>query len=102
MEVRELLALLLLYSRCLDTVNVLWLFLAVLWVGLRSVILIFPYHTHFLILWLSGLESTNCLSEWETGKTLIRLLSEKHSDLGRASFSRPVLQLLVFEILEPS
>ena len=48
MEDRELLALLLLYFRYLVTVNVLWLFLTVSWVGLRSVIVIFPYHTHLL------------------------------------------------------
>ena len=35
---RELVALLLLSHRCLDTVNVLWLFLTVPWVGLRFVI----------------------------------------------------------------
>ena len=28
------------------TVSVLWLFLAVPWVGLQYVIVVFPYHTH--------------------------------------------------------
>ena len=30
------------------TVNVLWLFLAVPWVGLQFVIVVFPYHSHLL------------------------------------------------------
>ena len=32
--------------------------------------------------WLSGLEVHKCLSEYQTGKTLIRLLSQKQADLG--------------------
>ena len=32
----------------IDTVNVLWLFLAVPWVGLQRVNLLFPDHTHSL------------------------------------------------------
>ena len=43
---RELAALLLLSYGCLVTVNVLWVFLRVLWVGLRCVIVVFPDHTH--------------------------------------------------------
>ena len=39
--------------------------------------------------WLSGLEFTKCLCEWETGKTLIRLLLQKQSDLGLHFLSRP-------------
>ena len=35
--------------RCLVTFGSLWLFLAVLWVGLQSVIEVFPDHTHFLL-----------------------------------------------------
>ena len=42
---RELVALLLLSYRCIVTVNVMWLFLTVPWVGLQCVIL--GYHTHF-------------------------------------------------------
>ena len=46
---RELVALLLLFYGCLvSTVNVLWLFLKVLWVGLQCVIVVFPDHTHLL------------------------------------------------------
>ena len=33
---------------CLVTVNVLWLFLMVPWVGLQFVIVMFPNHTHLL------------------------------------------------------
>ena len=45
---RELGSLLLLSFRCLVTVNVLWLFLMVPWVGLQFVIVVFPDHTHLL------------------------------------------------------
>ena len=45
---RELVALPLLYILCLVTVNVLWLFLTVRWVGLRCVIVVFPDHTHLV------------------------------------------------------
>ena len=48
MEKRELVALLGLPSWCL--VIVVWLFLAVLWVCLRFVIVVFPDHTHLLFL----------------------------------------------------
>ena len=43
---RELVALLSLSSWCLMTV--VWLFLAVPWVSLQFVILVFPDHTHLL------------------------------------------------------
>ena len=45
---RELVALLGLSSWCL--VAVLWLFLAVPWVSLQFVIVVFPDHTHLLFL----------------------------------------------------
>ena len=41
---------------------------------------------------LSGLELTKCLSEQQTGKTLIRLLPQKQSDLGLHCLSRPFWQ----------
>ena len=44
----KLVAVLLLSYRCLVTVNVLWLFLTVPWVGLQYVIVVFPDHTHLL------------------------------------------------------
>ena len=44
----KLVALLFLSYRCKVTINVLWLFLKVLWVGLQYVIVIFPVHTHLL------------------------------------------------------
>ena len=46
---RELVALLSLSSWCL--VMVVWLFLAVPWVCLRFVNVVFPYHTH-LLFWM--------------------------------------------------
>ena len=48
---RELVALLTLSSWCL--VVVVWLFLAVTWICLRFVIVIFPDHTHLLFLFVS-------------------------------------------------
>ena len=46
---RKLVALLLLSYRSIVTINVLWLFLTVPWVGLQNVIVVFPDHTHSLI-----------------------------------------------------
>ena len=46
---RKLVALLLLPYRYLVTVNVLWFFLVVPWVGLQCVIVVVPDHTHLLI-----------------------------------------------------
>ena len=40
--------LLLLSYRCIVTINVLWLFLTMPWVGLQCVIVVFPEHTHLL------------------------------------------------------
>ena len=45
---RELVALLLLSFGCLVTVNVLWLFLTVPWVGLQFVFVVLTDHTHLL------------------------------------------------------
>ena len=47
---RELVALPLLSYGCIVSVNVLWLFLKVPWVGLQCVIVVFPAHTHLLLL----------------------------------------------------
>ena len=46
---REQVPLLLLSCECLVTVYVLWLFLALPWVGLQCVIVVFPVHNHFFI-----------------------------------------------------
>ena len=45
---KKLAAPLLLSYRCIVIVNILWLFLAVPWVGLQCVIVVFPDHTHLL------------------------------------------------------
>ena len=45
---RKVVALQLLPYRCIVTINVMRLFLAVPWVAMQCVILVFPYHTHFL------------------------------------------------------
>ena len=47
---RELVALRLLSYGCRATVNVLWLFLTVPWVGLRCVIVVFPDYIHLLFM----------------------------------------------------
>ena len=46
---RKLVALLLLYYRCIVLINVMWLFLTVPRVGLQYVIVVFPDHTNFLL-----------------------------------------------------
>ena len=43
-----LVALLLMSCGCVVAIGVLWLFLAVPWVGLQYVIVLFPDHTHLL------------------------------------------------------
>ena len=45
---RKLVAFLLLSYRFIVTINVLWLFLTVSWVGLQCVIVVFPNHTHLV------------------------------------------------------
>ena len=45
---KKLIALFSLSYRCIVTVNVLWIFLTVPWVGLQGVIVVFPDHTHLL------------------------------------------------------
>ena len=45
---RRLFALLLLSYICIITINVMWLFLTVPWVGLQFVAVVFPDHTHLL------------------------------------------------------
>ena len=46
---RKLVSFLLLSYRCIVTINVLWLFLTVPWIGLQRVIVVFPDHTHLLL-----------------------------------------------------
>ena len=41
---------LLLSYKCIVTINVLWPFLTVSWVGLQCVIVVFPDHTHLFFL----------------------------------------------------
>ena len=45
---RKRVALLLLSYSCIVTINVLWLFLTVPWVGLQYVVMVIPDHTHLL------------------------------------------------------
>ena len=46
---RGLVALILLSCGCIVTVNVLWLFLTLLWDGMQCVIVVFLDYTHFLL-----------------------------------------------------
>ena len=46
---RKLVPLLLLSYRCIVSINVMWLFLTVPWVGLQCVIVVFPDITDFLL-----------------------------------------------------
>ena len=57
---RKLVALLLLSYRYIVTIDVLWLFLAVPWVGLQYVIVVFPDHTHLFFKCLSMKENIMC------------------------------------------
>ena len=50
--------------------------------------------------WLSRLEFTKCLSEEQTGKTLIRLLFQMQSDLGLPCLSRFCDRKRLFKILK--
>ena len=45
---RKLVALLLLFYRRVDTINVLWFFHTVSWVGMQCVIVVFPDYTDLL------------------------------------------------------
>ena len=47
-RMRKLIALLLLSYRCIVTINVLWLFFTVPWVGMQCVIVVFSDHTHLI------------------------------------------------------
>ena len=46
---RKLVALLILSYKCIVTMNVLWLFLTVPWIGLQCVIVLFPDHITCLV-----------------------------------------------------
>ena len=49
--------------------------------------------------WFSGLEFTKCLSEKQTGKTLIKLLLQKQPDMGLHFLSKPFFgRQLAFKI----
>ena len=47
-RMRKPVVLLLLSYSCIVTINVLWAFLTVPWVGLQYVIVVFPDHTYLL------------------------------------------------------
>ena len=57
---RKLVALLVLSYRCIVAINILWLFLKVLWVGLQCVIVAFPDHAHLLFVIIVSLACQCC------------------------------------------
>ena len=59
-------SILLLSYKCIVTINVLWLFLTMPWVGLQSVIVVFPDHTHLLFNNL-----TKKIHKWYINGTLV-------------------------------
>ena len=61
---RKLVTLLLLSFRCIITINVLWLFLTVPWVGLQCVSVVFPTVPCFSIKRLSANLTNEALNDW--------------------------------------
>ena len=59
---RKLVALLLLSYISIVAINVLWLFLAVPWVGLQCVIVVFPDHIHLLFALIHI--DRKCFKDW--------------------------------------
>ena len=68
-------ALLLLYFECLITVDILWLFLLVPWVGMQCVIVVFPDHTNLLSL-KPGKVQTSLISY--RGSFIVAILQMSH------------------------
>ena len=72
---RELVALLLMSSWCLVTVNVLP------WVGQQCVIVVFPDHTHFLFAWLKS---------WKQGVCVLTTLGQISCSYRKTCVKRPL------------
>ena len=68
----KLVALLLLSYRCIVTINVLWLFLTLPWVGLLFVIVVFPDHTHLLF--------NTLISDWKDSKQKKSVSDSKYKE----------------------
>ena len=66
------------------TFSELWLYLTMLWVGLKCVIVVFPDHTDFLIFRVTHLAKTYLQSNWSLIQALLntRNLSTKSHDVG--------------------
>ena len=97
---RELADLLLLSFRCLVTVNVLWLFLTLRWLGLLCVIVVFPDRTHLLFVSVVDFTSIRTYSP-KTNKLRnintihLRQRSEKHLHKEIGNFKFKVLSLII-------
>ena len=86
-EEEKLVALPLLSYRCIVTINVLWLFFAVQWVGLWCVIVLFPDHTHLLFFYLfPKLESHLRDTQYGSNEGVIQAVIEYFRDQENASF----------------
>ena len=75
---RKLVVLLLLSYRCIATINVLWLFFALRWVGLQCVIVVFPDHTHFFIALFQSQRSCKTNLSLCMNWIVILWISQKH------------------------
>ena len=72
---RKLVALLLLSYKCIVTINVLWLFLMVPWVGLQFVFVVFPDLTHLLKKTVAEYDQEMSQSQTGTARKRYRILT---------------------------
>ena len=90
MRKRELVALLLLSFECLVTVNVLWLFLTVPWIGLQCVIEVLTDHTHVLLF------HVNCVSVGVNMNIMTNLVSLSIDILKMSSAAKSLVILFCY------
>ena len=99
---RKLVALLLLSYRCIVTINVMWLFLTVPWVGLQCVILVFPDHTHLLfgavLLVITDFLQEVCVVRWLCLALLQRVQGSNISEYCR-HYQRSYYEVCLFALV---
>ena len=83
---RELVVLPLLPFGCLVTVNFLWFFPTVLWVGLQGVI--FPNHTHLLFVIDSAVFKTQKMFCWYGGLLTYAIIITKKQSIAKSLISQ--------------
>ena len=84
---RKLVALLLLSHRCIVTINVLWLFLTVPWLGLQCVIVVFPDPIHLLF---DREQVCGCLASLTKELAPLVYFDIKFIGINMNSYNRPV------------